>query len=68
MGERCFGRLLFGSPNYAPFQRAGARARAEVLDRRNGLARGIYDRLIADDRFPGRQIPSEVQWRLDAAI
>ena len=39
-----------------------------ILDRRNGLARGIHTRLKAGDRFFGGQIRAEVQWRLNALI
>ena len=38
------------------------------MGRRAGLARGIYNRHIEDDRFPCRQIPPEVQWRLNSTI
>ena len=41
------------------FQGAGARPR--ILERRNGLARGIYNYLFADDRCPGRQILAGAQ-------
>ena len=33
-----------------------------------GLARGICNRLLADGRFPGKQISAEAQWRLNALI
>ena len=39
-----------------------------LLERRNGLARGIYNRLIEDDRFSNKTIPSEVQWRLNTML
>ena len=32
--------------------------------RRNGRARGIYRRPLADSRFPGNQIPPVFRWRL----
>ena len=38
-------------------------ARPWILGRRNGHARGIYDRLMGDDRFSGKQILAEAQWR-----
>ena len=39
-----------------------------ILERRNGLAQGIYNRSQKDDRFPGRQILAEVQWCLNTVI
>ena len=45
----------------------GAGAHPWILERRNGLARGIYSRLV-DDRFASRQILSEVQWGLNTLI
>ena len=39
----------------------GAGARPWILKRRNGLGRGIYNRLMADGRFSRRRIPSEVR-------
>ena len=32
------------------------------------LARGIYNRLAPDGRFSGKQISSEVQWRLNSIV
>ena len=46
----------------------GIGAHPWLLERRRCLARGIYNRLIENDRFPNRQILSEVQWCLDTAI
>ena len=43
-------------------------ARPWVLERRNVLARGNYNRLIADGRNTERQILAEAQWRLKTAI
>ena len=43
----------------------GAGAQTWILGRRNGLARGIYNRLIADDWRTGRQILAGAQWCLD---
>ena len=37
-------------------------ARPWSLERRDGLARGSYNRLFEDDRFPSEQILSKVQW------
>ena len=39
-----------------------------MLERRNGLARGIYNRLHADGRFVDRAILNEVQYRLRAML
>ena len=46
----------------------GAGANPWELERRNGLVRGIFYRLIAHDRFSDKQIPSGVQWRVNALI
>ena len=43
------------------YQFQGAGAHPWLLDRRSGPARGIYNRLLEDDRFPSRQMPSEAQ-------
>ena len=48
------------------FQGAGARPWAP--ERRYDIARGIYNRMAADDRFRGKQITSEVQWRVETLI
>ena len=55
--ERCI-KLLF----------QGAGAHPWLLERRNGLARGIYNRLVEDDRFSSEEILGEVQWRLNAML
>ena len=39
-----------------------------VLERRNGLARGIYHHLQADDRSSVKLIPAEGQWRLSTLM
>ena len=44
----------------------GEGARPSILARQNSLARGIYDRLASDDRSSAAQIPSEVEWWLEA--
>ena len=49
-------------------QFSGVGARPWIPERRNGLARRIYNRLVADGRSWGKQILSEVQWRLNALI
>ena len=46
----------------------GVGARPWIARRRNGLARGIYNRLVAEGRFCGKQILAEVQWRPDTLI
>ena len=38
------------------------------MGRRNGPARGIYNRLHADGRFAGRQLISDVQFCLDTML
>ena len=35
---------------------------------RNGLARGIYNRLQADRYYAGAQIPTEAQWPLNSPV
>ena len=39
-----------------------------LLERRNGLARGIYDRLVADARFASKKIFAEPQYRLHTLL
>ena len=46
----------------------GVGAHRWLLERRNGLARGIYNRLKEDNRFPGKQILAEVQVCLNTFI
>ena len=46
----------------------GAGAHPWILERRNGLARGIYNRLKADRYYTGPQILAEVQWRLNTLV
>ena len=36
-----------------------------VCERHYGFARGLYNRLVADDLFSGKQILAGVQWRLN---
>ena len=48
------------------FQDVGAHA--WILERRNGLARGISNRLREDDRFSGKQILAEALWCLNTLI
>ena len=60
------GRLLLGSQNWTFFGRAGERP--WILERRNGLARGIKCRLFADDRCSGRQSLAATPWRLNSMI
>ena len=43
----------------------GADANPWIRKRLNGIARGIYNRWAAADRFPGKQILSEPQRRLN---
>ena len=44
----------------------GVGARPWILERRSCFARGMYNRLKEDDRSFGKQILTEVQWRLSA--
>ena len=46
----------------------GVGAHPWLLGRRNGLARGIYNRLVEDDRFSSEEILGEVQWRLNTML
>ena len=46
----------------------GVGAHPWILERRNGLARGIYNRLQADRYNAGSQILTEVQWCLDTMV
>ena len=46
----------------------GVGAHPWLLERQNGLARGIYNRLIEDDRFSSGQILSEVQYCLNTML
>ena len=39
-----------------------------ALRRRNGVARGIYNRLKQDVRSSGKQIPAEAQRRLNSLV
>ena len=38
------------------------------LKRISARARGIYNRVAADDRFASKQIPPGVQWRLSSLL
>ena len=66
-----------GSMKYAPIFAMGeeessffgALARTPwILERRNGIARGLNNRLIADYGDSGRRMLAEAQWRLNAMI
>ena len=46
----------------------GVGAHPWILERRNGLARGSFNRLSENDRYSGRQILAEAQWRLNTMI
>ena len=46
----------------------GVGAHPWILERRNGLARGIYNRLQADRYYTGSQIQTEVQRRLNTLV
>ena len=53
---------------YIRLQNQGVGAHPWILERRNELARGIYNRMHADGRYAGRQLISEVQFCLNAAL
>ena len=46
----------------------GVGAHPWILERRNGLARGIYNRIRSDGRFSGKRILAVVHWRSDTLI
>ena len=46
----------------------GAGAHPWILERRNGLARGVYKRRKADDPCPSKQILADAQWCLRTLI
>ena len=58
--------FAFGSTDQIITSRDGAHP--WVLERRNGLTRGNYDRVAADDRSSGIRVLAEAQWRLNALI
>ena len=61
MGEGIMDGIASGTTNQTA---ASWRWRAPwILKRRNGPARGIYNRQKEGDRFSGKQIFSEIQWR-----
>ena len=39
-----------------------------ILERRNGLARGIYNRMKADGRYAGWQLITEIQFCLNTML
>ena len=41
----------------------GVGAHPWLSGRRNGLARGIYNRLVEDNRFSSWQLSVEMRWR-----
>ena len=46
----------------------GAGAPPWILVRRNGLARGVHNRLATDGRYCGKRVSSEAEWHLDASF
>ena len=46
----------------------GVGAHPWLLERRNGPARGIYNRLVEDDRFSKKMILLEAQWCLNTML
>ena len=66
-GGRTFGRTFARSVGLrSNFNGAGAHP--WILVRRGGLARGIYNRLAADDPCSGHQTPSIAQGRFNTLI
>ena len=51
-----------------PYQVAYQGAHPWISQRRNGLARGIYNRMHADGRFAGRQLIPEVHFCLNTVL
>ena len=58
----------FCADRYVKLLFQGVGAHPWILERRNGLARGIYNRMISDGRFSGRQLITEVQFCLNAMV
>ena len=46
----------------------GVGAHPWILERRSGVARGIYNRLQADRYYAGSQILTEAQWSLNTSV
>ena len=46
----------------------GVGAHPWILERRSGLARGIYNRLQANRYYTGSQILTEAQWFLNTGV
>ena len=59
-------RTDFRTERRIKLQFQGVGAHPWLLERRNGLAGGIYNRLIEDDRFSNTTFLAEVQWHLNA--
>ena len=58
-------RAGFSPGRRSKHQYQGVGALPWLLERRDGLDRGIYRRPTADGRFSSKQIPPEAQWRLN---
>ena len=66
-GRKRFARIFGpGAQNKVQFQ--GASAHPWRLEKRKGLARGLYYRSSADDRFASKQISTEAQYCLNALL
>ena len=61
-------RADFRAERSISLQLQGKGAPPWVLERRKGIARGIYNRSVASDRFPSRSIIGEVQYFLNAML
>ena len=61
-------RVDLCADRYTKLQFQGAGAHPWISERRNGLARGIYNRPKADGRYAGRQLLTEVQFCLTAML
>ena len=66
-GKMKFGRIIARN-DVSNYFFMGFGAHPWLLERRNGLARGIFNRLIEDDRFPSGQILGEVQRCLNSML
>ena len=61
-------RVDLRTDRYIKLQYQGAGSRPWILERRNGLARGTYNRMKADGRYAGRQLLTEVKFWLNAML
>ena len=61
-------RVDLCADRYIKLQYRGAGSHPWILERRNGLKRGIYNRVKADGRYAGRQPITEIQFCLNAML